>query len=81
MNGEQFESLVLSLLELKPFRLFTIELNGGKRFEIDHPRALSLRDGTAEFMTPGGMPIWFDHNQVSHIFPDTANTPTGTKSP
>ena len=51
---------------VKPFRAFTVELNGGRRFEIDH-LALVIRDGVAVFLAPGGMPIWFDHDSVNQI--------------
>ena len=47
---------------------------GGRRFEVDHPRALVSRDGVAVFLAPGGVPIWFDHESVTAIIGDTAET-------
>ena len=80
MSVESFEDVLNTLLDLRPFRLFTIELNNGKRFEVDHPHAISMRGGTATYTTSGGMFIFFSADTVSHIFPDTANTPTGAQS-
>lgn len=49
---------------LQPFRVFTVELVGRERFEVDHPGALVARDGVAVFLAPGGVPHWFDHEGV-----------------
>jgi hypothetical protein len=54
--------------------VFTVELNGGQRFEVDHPGALVVRDGVAVFLAPGGIPIWFDHESVNQIIGAPANT-------
>jgi hypothetical protein len=80
MNRESFEQLIETLLEHKPFQVFTIELNGGKRFEVDHARAFTMRDGVAHYLAPGGMPIWFPYESVSHVFPAGAAMPTGSNS-
>ena len=53
--------------------MFTVELNGGHRFEVDHPMALVIRDGVAVFLALGGVPVWFDHNSVNQIIGDRAN--------
>jgi hypothetical protein len=60
--------------QLQPFRVFTVELQGGRRFEVDHPGALVVRDGVAVFLAPGGAPIWFDHESVNQIIGAPANT-------
>jgi len=75
MTAENFEQVLEGLRQLNPFRVFTVELNGGHRFEVDHPGALVVRDGVAVFLTPGGMPIWFDHESVNQIVGAPANTP------
>lgn len=67
MTSENFDRVFSGLSERRPFRVFTVELNGGQRFEIDHPRALVVRDGVAVFLAPGGVPIWFDHESVNQI--------------
>jgi hypothetical protein len=41
-----------------------VELIGGERFEIDHARATVMRNGIAIFLSPGGTPVYFDHDSV-----------------
>ncbi|MGI8982508.1 MAG: hypothetical protein ACR2FY_25020 [Pirellulaceae bacterium] len=67
MTTENFDHVLEALRELRPFRVFTVELNGGKRFEVDHPGALVVRDGVAVFLALGGIPVWFDHESVNQI--------------
>lgn len=74
MTAENFEGIMESLVQREPFQIFTVELNGGQRFEVDHPRALIMRDGVAVFLAPGGVPIWFDHESVNQIIGASANT-------
>lgn len=75
MTAENFERILEGLRQLQPFRVFTVELNGGTRFEVDQPGALVARDGVAVFLAPGGVPIWFDHESVNRIVGAPANTP------
>lgn len=74
VTSENFDHVLTALREHSPFRVFTVELNGGKRFEVDHPGALVVRDGVAVFIAPGGVPIWFDHESVNQIIAAPANT-------
>ena len=74
MTAENFDQLVRGLMERTPFQMFTVELHGGQRFEIDHPRAVVVRDGVAAFVAPGGVPVWFDHESVNQIFEAPSNT-------
>jgi hypothetical protein len=67
MTADSFEQVLQGLRTLQPFRVFTVELQTGSRFEVDHPGALVVRDGVADFIAPGGIPIWFDHESVSQI--------------
>jgi len=67
MTADNFTSALEALAQRQPFRVFTVELHGGRRFEVDHPRALVVRDGVAVFLAPGGLPIWFDHESVNEI--------------
>ena len=67
MTADNFASILEGLRQLQPFRVFTVELHGGRRFEVDHPGALVVRDGVAVFLAPGGVPIWFDHEGVTQI--------------
>ena len=73
MTVENFNQILTRLVERKPFQLFTVELNGGERFEVDHPRAIVFRDGVAVFVAPGGIPTWFDHESVNQIIGAPAN--------
>src|SRR5438309_879043 len=73
MTAENFTSVLDGLRQLHPFRVFTVELHGGKRFEVDYPGALVVRDGVAVFLAPGGVPIWFDHENVTQIIGALAN--------
>jgi hypothetical protein len=67
MTAENFDTVLEGLRERQPFRVFTVELHGGRRFEVDHPGALVVRDGVAVFLALGGTPIWFDHDSVNQI--------------
>ena len=75
MTAENFERGLDGLTQRMPFRVFTVELHGGQRFEVDHPRALVVRDGVAVFIAPGGVPIWFDHESVIQFLGAPAGTP------
>ncbi len=73
MTAENFDRVLEGLRQLQPFRVFTVELPGGRRFEVDHPGALVIRDGVAVFLAPGGVPIWFDHDSVNQIIGSLTN--------
>jgi len=76
MAEQHFDSFLIALLDRKPFRPFTVELIGGDRFEIDHPRATVVRDGVAIYVRPGGIPVYFDHDSVLKIVDDIADADT-----
>ena len=73
MTADNFTSVLEALRLRQPYRVFTVELNGGRRFEVDHPGALVVRDGVAVFLAPGGIPIWFDHESINQIVGARAN--------
>jgi hypothetical protein len=75
VTAENFDQVLSGLKQIHPFRVFTVELNGGRRFEVDHAGALVVRDGVAVFLALGGVPIWFDHDSVNQIIGAGANTP------
>lgn len=77
MTAENFDQLLQGLAQRQPFHVFTVELHGGHRFEVDHPRAIVVRDGVAVFIAPGGIPVWFDHEIVNQILGASANTLAG----
>jgi hypothetical protein len=74
MTADHFEQLFDALNTRTPFHPFTVELIGGSRFEVDHPRAMVVRDGVAVFLKPGGIPVWFDQESVNQIISDIADT-------
>jgi hypothetical protein len=76
MTAENFENTLQGLRRIQPFKVFTVELQGGQRFEVDHPGAMVIRDGVAVFLAPGGIPIWFDHDSVNQIIGAPADTRT-----
>ena len=67
MTADNFDKLLDGLRKNQPFQVFTVELHGGRRFEVDHAGAMVVCDGVAVFLAPGGMPIWFDHDRVLRI--------------
>jgi hypothetical protein len=67
MTVENFDNTLRVLQLRKPYQVFTVELHGGERFEVDHPNALVVRDGVAVFVAPGGIPHLFDHKGVNQI--------------
>jgi hypothetical protein len=67
MTAENFDRVLTGLTQRRPFRVFTVELNTGERFEIDGPSALVTREGVAVFLAPGGIPVWFDHESVNQF--------------
>ncbi|MEX2216939.1 MAG: hypothetical protein WD768_22695 [Phycisphaeraceae bacterium] len=74
MTSENFQHIVDTLFERRPFRPFTVVLADGERFEVDHPRAMVTRDGVAVFLAPGGIPVWFDHDSVTQVIGDAAGS-------
>ena len=74
MTADNFDRVLTALRERKPFQVFSVELNGRDRFEVDHPKALVIREGVAVFLGPGGVPVWFDHESVSQFIGAPANT-------
>ena len=70
MDPGVFDETIRAMKQCKPFRPFTVVLVDGEQFEVDHSEALAIRDGTAGFVAPGGVPVIFDHENVSHIVGD-----------
>jgi hypothetical protein len=50
MSAGNFDSILRLLAEKRPFTVFTVELNGGRRIEVDSPNAIVFRDGVAVFV-------------------------------
>ncbi|MGL4555541.1 MAG: hypothetical protein ACRC33_30600 [Gemmataceae bacterium] len=67
MTAERFDAILGELLRRQPFEVFTIELTSGKRLEVDHPNAVSFRDGIAAFVGPGTILSLFDNEGVVRL--------------
>jgi hypothetical protein len=67
MTAEHFDESVTALIERVPFQVFTVELNTGEQIEIDHSRAIIVREGSAVFLGPGSVPHLFDHESVNQV--------------
>ena len=70
MQAETFVETLRGLQARVPYRPFTVVLLNGHQFEIDFPTAIVVRDGTAVYVKPGGVPVIFDHEGVNQIIGD-----------
>ena len=77
MTAENFDRIFQGLRQRQPFQVFTVELHGGHRFEVDGPGVLIVRDGVAVFLAPGGVPVWFDHESVNQVIGAPSNATLG----
>ena len=73
MTTENFNRVFNEFQDRRPFEVYTVELHGGRRFEVDSPRAMAIKDGVAVFIAPGGIPIVFDHESVNIVIDAGAN--------
>ena len=70
MDREMFTTTIQTLQNRRPFKPFTVALVDGERYEVDRPNVLALGEGMAVFISPGGVPIFFDHEGVSQVIGD-----------
>lgn len=76
MDRESFDSAIMTYINRRPYQPFTVELVNGRQMQIDHPNAISMREGMALFLTPGRIPHFFDHEGVCRIIGELAeNSP------
>jgi hypothetical protein len=73
MEVDNFDRALNAFRRRVPFRLFTVVLVNGDRFEVDHADALVVRDGVAFYIAPGGVPVLFDHEGVNQFIGDLMN--------
>ncbi len=67
MQAAQFERSLRAFQRRAPFQSFTVALINGNRVQVDHPKALVLRGGTAVYVAADGVPTLFDHSSVSQL--------------
>lgn len=67
MESESFDRSLRTFCRRVPFQPFTVELQSGTRFRVEHPEALAVNGGTAVYITPDGTPSLFDHHSVSQL--------------
>jgi len=74
MDRDTFDQTIRTFKYRTPYRPFTIAMVNGDRLEVDHPEALVIRDGVGLFAGPGGVPTVFDHEGVSQVVGDLADS-------
>jgi hypothetical protein len=67
MTTDNFREAIETYMNRRPFHPFVIELIGGARHEIDHPRVAGFRGDAFVFFSPGATTIWFDHESVVSV--------------
>lgn len=67
MSAEEFYRSIVDRLDRKPFRTFVVELNDGRKYEIDR-RSLAIRGGFAGGFARGNQIIRLDCENVKQIF-------------
>jgi hypothetical protein len=72
MTAETFNAVLTEMLDRRPFQVFTVEMNSGRRFEVDGPKTVVLRAGVAVYVAHGGYPVYFDHESVHSFIDATA---------
>ena len=70
MDWETFAATIQAFQNRRPFKPFTVALVDGDRYEVDRPNILAAGEGIAILITPGGVPVFFDHECVSQVIGD-----------
>jgi hypothetical protein len=81
MESFIFDQTLGAVRSRTPFRLSTVALVNGDRFDVDHADALVFPNGVVIFGARG-TPVVFDHQGVSQIESDlSATAPGGPREP
>lgn len=75
MEAENFDRTLIAMRDRTPYQPFTVVLVNGDRYEVDHAKAIVIRDGVAVYVMPGGAPVIFDHEGVSQVIGDLLGQP------
>lgn len=73
MTAENFDQVLLRYYDRRPFQPFTVALVNGDRFEVDHPTAITFREGFAVVIGPGSVLHIFDHEGVAQFIGELMN--------
>ena len=73
MRSSNFEKALLAFVRRRPFKPFSVALENGDRFTVDHPEALALRGSVAVFIDPQGNYTLFDNTSVTQLTEGGAN--------
>jgi len=79
VTAERFDETLKTLLTRQPFKAFTIELNSGQRYEVDHAHATAFENGAAVHLASGGIPVFFDHESVNEFINSPAHSAPGKR--
>lgn len=78
MDRESFGNTLRTLTQRRSFRPFALAMVNGDRLEVEFPNAVALREGTALYIAPTRVPVWFDHEGVSQVINELAGqSPVG----
>jgi hypothetical protein len=67
MERDKFDSKLRSLKAAIPFCRFSVKMVNGDQIDVDCADALAVRDGIAFFLKPSGVPVWIEHECVTHL--------------
>jgi hypothetical protein len=74
MTADHFQTTIRAFQRRTPFKPYVVELVRSDRVHVDHPEALVLRAGVGVFVSSAGAPTIFDHEGVSQILADSAES-------
>ena len=80
MDAATFDQTLEAFRGRVPYRPFTVALVNGDRVEIDFPNAIVIRAGVAVYVSPGGVPVLFDHEGVSQVIGDLSGRASESES-
>jgi hypothetical protein len=70
MTAQEFHERILSLLRLRPFVPFEVELTSGRKLLIDRHDAVSANAGKAGFTDAAGELHFFDYTTTRRLGTD-----------
>ncbi len=76
MTADDFYRTMIEKLDRKPFQPFAVELNDGRRVEIDRPKSVSIRGGVAACSTRESIYVRVESNDVKQIIDIPASLST-----